>query len=153
MSKPKYILQGGAELLFWFRDHSHRIGNQNQLFWTSPKTAKKGEKAFIYLCAPESRIVAEVELIEEPFHNVGNMFRNEIMRDKWCIEIGKAKYFEPRNELTMKGLRALFAVDWGWLRYPRGNTTIPSDILPPLMELIYGDDFRNKQEEKWLKTQ
>jgi len=135
-NKNYFILQGGAELLFWFRNHSHRIGTSQQFFWTSPKTASKGDKAFIYLCAPESRIVAEVELIAEPFHNVGNMFENDIMRDKWCVEIGNAKYLEPRHELKMRGLRELFAIDWAWLRYPRGNTKIPADILQPFLELI-----------------
>lgn len=134
--KNYYILQGGAELLFWFKNHAKLIGTSQQFFWTSPKQARKGDIGFIYLCAPQSRIVASVELLGEPFHNIGNMFQNEIMRDKWCVEIGKAKYFEPRKELSMRGLRELFATDWAWLRYPRGNTKIPAEILPPLLELL-----------------
>ncbi|MBS1793645.1 MAG: hypothetical protein JSS81_07320 [Acidobacteria bacterium] len=136
MAENYFILQGGAELLDWFRKYAKWIGTTQQFFWTCPKTAKKGDKAFIYLCAPESRIVASVDLVAEPFQNVGNMFENKIMQDKWCVEIGSAVYFEPRRNLAMKGLRELFAVDWPWLRYPRGNTKIPADLIEPFLELI-----------------
>jgi hypothetical protein len=47
------------------------------------------------------------------------------------------KFVADGGPLSMTNLRKLFAVDWGWVRYPRGNTRVPDEILPALKELIY----------------
>lgn len=134
--KNYFILQGGAEHLDYFENNPRYESAGVEFFWTCLKQAKKGDTALIYLCAPQSRIVGSVELTGEPFHNVGDMFKNPIMKDKYCVQIGKVKFFPFRRELTMRGLRELFAIDWAWLRYPRGNTKIPADIVQPFLELI-----------------
>lgn len=131
-----FILQGGAENLHYFEHNERYVSRDIEFFWTCPKQAKKRDTAFVYLCAPESRIVGQVKLVGEPFFNSGDMFENPVMKEKWCVEIGEVKYFPHRRELTMKGLRELFGADWGWVRYPRGNTKIPAHIIEPFMELI-----------------
>jgi len=132
-----YILLGGAE-------HMSFIKNQDkypdhQFFWTCPRTSKKGEQAFIYLCSPLSRIVGRVKFIGEPFHNVGDMFSGTNTKDKWMVEIGEIVFFEKRPEITIKGLRTIFP-EWGWLRFPRQNTRIPNDLLKPFLELMEKKD-------------
>lgn len=131
-----YILQGGAEHLDYFENNVRYENFGVEFFWTCPKQALKGDICFVYLCAPLSRIVGQVSLIGEPFHNVGNVFKNSIMNGKWCVQIGEVKHIPFRHELTMKGLRELFAIDWAWLRYPRGNCKIPADIVQPFLELV-----------------
>jgi hypothetical protein len=131
-----YVLLGGSEHLPFFEHPEDWEGVS--WFWTCLKNAKKGETAYVYLNTPVSRIVGKVEFVGEPFHNTGDMFQNQIMRDKWCVRIGNVKYFENRPELTIRGLRALFP-EWGWLRYPRTNTRIPDDLVAPLEELFKQD--------------
>ena len=135
-AKNFYILQGGAEHLDYFENNPRYENAGVEFFWTCPKQAVKGDTAFVYLCAPLSRIVGSVRLLGKPFHNSGDMFRNKIMKDKWCAPVGQVKYFPFRHELTMKGLREIFATDWAWLRYPRGNCKIPADVVQPFLELI-----------------
>lgn len=134
--KNYFILQGGAEHLDYFENNPRYESAGVEFFWTCPKRAVKGDTGFVYLCAPQSRIVGSVELVGEPFQNVGDVFRNPIMKDKYCVQIGRVKYLPFRPELTMRGLRELFAADWAWLRYPRGNTQIPAHIVKPFLELI-----------------
>lgn len=135
--KNHFILQGGAENHDFFLHNE--IFADEQWFWTVPKGAKKGDIGFVYLCAPLSRIVGRVELTAEPvFNGLPYMFEAEVMRDKWCAEIGKVKYFREREELKFMGLKKLFGADWGWIRYPRGNTKVPAEILQPFLELMDG---------------
>ena len=129
-----YVLLGGPEHLEYFQNPT-KIKDE-QWWWTVSPSAKIGETAFIYLTAPESRIVGRVELIGEPFHNVANIFENQKCDGKWMAPIGNVVYYPPRPELTMKGLRSLFGSDWAWLSYPRGKTTIPDHILTPFLELV-----------------
>jgi hypothetical protein len=129
-NKNYFILLGGAEHIDFFRENIF-FENQ-QWFWTVPKKAKKGDIGFVYLCAPISRIVGEIELTAEPFYNTHLFPRWE---NNWMAEIGNVKYFEPRPELKTKRLKELFP-DWGWLRYPRGKTQIPVDIVEPFLELM-----------------
>lgn len=130
-----YILQGGAELIDSFRLAAEPEYADYQWFWTVPKGAAAGESGFIYLCAPVSRIVGRVEIAGEPFFNAGDMFKNEVMKEKWCAEIAFRAPYEPRPELTFSGLRKLFLQDWNWLRYPRGNTKLPPRIWKPFFEM------------------
>jgi hypothetical protein len=125
-----YVLLGGAEHYDSFKDATAHA--DEQWFWTVPKEARPGETAFIYLCAPVSRIVGRLSVIAEPFYNV-DMFPR--WKDNWMAEVGNVEYFEPRPELSIKGLRELFP-DWGWLRYPRNKTRIPADLVGPFLELM-----------------
>lgn len=133
MDDNYYILLGGPEHLEWFENFED--DPLSQYFWTVPKTARVGETAFVYLTAPVSRIVGKVLLVGEPFFNK-NEFENPHTKKKWMAEIKFVGYFEPRAELTMRGLRSLFP-DWAWLGYPRGLTKIPTELAQPFMELIY----------------
>lgn len=131
-----YIFLGGAENLKYWEDE--RLKN-HQWFWSANKHVLPGDIGYIYLSAPLSRIVGEVDIVGKPFfHHGGTMFSNTHMSDKWCVEVANPRYYGERLDLTMKNLRSLFAVDWGWVRYPRGNTRVPDDILPALQELIKG---------------
>lgn len=125
-----YILLGGAEHLPFFENHENF--QTEKWFWTVPKSAKIGDIGFVYLCAPVSRIVGQIEIIDEPFFNQHTF---PTWQNNWMSEIGNVKFFAPCGALTIKGLRALFP-DWSWLRYPRGKTRIPAEILTPLLELI-----------------
>lgn len=128
--KNYFILLGGAEHFDFFSDNLSFA--DEQWFWTVPKTAQIGDTAFVYLCAPVSRIVGKIEVIAEPFYNI-NMFPN--WANNWMAEIQFVEYFEPRPELTLKRLKELFE-DWAWLRYPRGKTRIPAHIVQPFLELM-----------------
>lgn len=85
-------------------------GHFPTFFWTANKHVKKGEIAFIYLTAPISKIVG--------------------------AEVGEVNFYGEHESLSMKNLRKLFATDWGWVRYPRGSTRIPDEIMGSFYELI-----------------
>jgi hypothetical protein len=138
MSEPSYyILQGGPENIDFFENNA--AYRDEDWWWSGPKTAKPGDLAFIYLTAPLSRIVGRVKIIGEPFYNAAHIFNNPIMNDRWCVPVGDVLHYPARRELTMRGLRELFSVDWAWVRYPRGNTRIPDHIIKPFLELVDGD--------------
>lgn len=137
MNQKYFILQGGAEHLRFFQASEAYLSRQ-QWFWIVTKSAQKGDIGFVYLCAPVSRIVGQVEFLDDPFYNTITFPR---WANNWMTEIGNVRYFEPRPELTIKGLKPLFP-DWAWLRYPRGKTQIPAEILQPFLDLI-----------KWTKKQ
>lgn len=139
----RYIFMGGSEnLVYWLQNKDYSddsFGRSNeQWFWSCNRHCQVGEKAFVYLCSPLSRIVGEVDILGEPFYNdaQAEMFDNQHMQNKWVCEVGNPVYFGQHDALTMKNLKALFGVDWGWVRYPRGNTKVPVEILPVLQELI-----------------
>jgi len=127
-----YIILGGPEHLDFFEHNENHW--MHRWFWTVPQTAKKGEFAFVYLTAPLSRIVGKVLLFGEPFYNICE-FDNPKTQNRWMAEIQVLQYFEPKSELTMSGLRALFP-DWRWLSYPRGKSKIPTEIVRPFLELM-----------------
>lgn len=131
VDRDYYILLGGAEHYNFFVNNKRFRGNH--WFWTVTRGAQVGEKAFIYLTAPLSRIVGQVEIIAAPFYNV-DMFKGKKTKNRWMAEVGNVIYFPQRRELTMSGLRELFP-DWNWLFYPRGNTKIPAQFVRPLLEL------------------
>ncbi|HQU83889.1 MAG TPA: hypothetical protein PKY59_12215 [Pyrinomonadaceae bacterium] len=133
-NKNHFVLLGGAEHIDFFRENHHFV--DHQWFWTVPKTAKKGDIGFVYLCAPVSRIVGQLEFMKEPFFNTVTFPQ---FKNNWMAEVGNVQYFETRQEITIKGLRKLFP-DWKWLLYPRGKTKVPAEILQPLLELLRGDD-------------
>lgn len=128
-----WLFQGGAETEWLIED-----GDFYQFFWTANKHVEVGDVALIYLTAPISGIVGTVRILGKPFfnHAATSMFNNEFMHDKWCVEVGEALYIGRHEDLTIRNLRKLFAVDWGWVRYPRGSTRIPADIVGPLLELL-----------------
>lgn len=129
-----YLLLGGPEHVDFFANYEEP-SIAEQWFWTVPKDAKVGDVAFVYLTAPESRIVGKVLIIGEPFFHYGNtMFDNPKTKDKWMAEVYAVACYPPRPELTMRGLRSLFP-DWAWLSYPRSATKIPSELLQPILEL------------------
>lgn len=129
-----YIVLGGPENVDFFKNHEEQSVAE-QWFWSVPKDAKVGDEALVYLTAPESRIVGKVLITGEPFFHYGNtMFDNPKTRDKWMAEIHAVAYYEPRSELTMRGLRSLFP-EWPWLSYPRSATKIPAEFIGPLLEL------------------
>lgn len=132
--KQHFILLGSAHHHFYFKNHE-AYKNQ-EWFWVVPKSAKKGDTAFIYLAAPLSRIVGRVSLIEEPFFHVTGIFENKKMQNKWCCRIGEVESFDEKPEITMRGLRHLFGNDWRWLSYPRSHAKIPAEILEPFLELF-----------------
>ena len=129
-----FVLLGGGEHLPYFLNNDD--WNQYEWFWTVPKSAKKGDLAFIYLTAPVSAIVGRVELVEEPWFHVDGFFDNPKMKNKQVARIGNVTPLTGRTDLTMKSLRTLFGRDWPWLGYPRSHVRIPADILPPFLELI-----------------
>jgi hypothetical protein len=134
MEMKYYVLLGGPEHLPFFERNAALAGHK--WFWTMVKSAKVGDTCFVYMSAPVSRIVGLFKVVGEPFFHVGNtMFDNPQMRDQYVAEIGGVKYFQPRPELTMKGLRELFP-EWGWLRYPRSKTSIPDKIVVPFLEMV-----------------
>ena len=129
-----YILLGGPEHVDYFKSYEEQ-SIAEQWFWSVPKAAKIDDAAFVYLTAPESRIVGKLLITGEPFFHCGNsMFDNPKTRDKWMAEVRAVGYYAPRPELTMRGLRALFP-EWPWLDYPRSATKIPAPLVQPLLEL------------------
>lgn len=134
MSNNFWLFQGGPETEWLLEEDSPF----KRFFWTANKNVKKGEIAFIYLTAPLSRIMATVRIVGDPFFNSGetSMFDNPFMNDKWCVEVGETVYLGSHDELSIANLRKLFSVDWGWVRYPRGSTRIPDDVVYPLSELM-----------------
>jgi hypothetical protein len=129
-----YVLLGGPEHLDFFEHHERYAGDD--WFWTMIKGAKVGDTCFVYMSAPVSRFVGSVEVVGEPFFHVGRtMFDNPKMSDQYVAEIGGVKYFEPRRELSIAGMRELLP-DWGWLRYPRSKTRIPAEIVRPFLKLM-----------------
>lgn len=134
MEVSYYVLLGGPEHLPFF-EHNARYARR-RWFWTMVKGARVGETCFVYMSAPVSRIVGRFEVVGEPFYHIGRtMFDNPKMRDQWVAQVGQVAYFEPRRELSIKGLRELFP-DWGWVRYPRSKTRIPAEVLKPFLELV-----------------
>lgn len=128
------ILIGGAEN-YDFIEHNDRYWHERR-FWTVLKSTRMTETAFIYLRAPVSRIVGQVEIVGAPFYNV-DRFTN--WKNRWMAEVGRVVYFFPKEELTLRGLRRIF-LDWPWLRYPRCNTMVPAAVLKPFMELMLDCD-------------
>jgi hypothetical protein len=141
-----YVLLGGPEHFNFFKNHSRY--RKHQWFWTVPKDAQPGETGFVYMSAPVTRLVGQLEIIAEPFYNV-DMFAGEKVKNRWMAEIGKVKYFEERADLTIRGLRALFP-EWGWLRYPRSKVRIPDEMLQPFLELIndHKEEAQNEEASK-----
>lgn len=125
-----FILLGAARHLDFFRRND--LYSNEPWFWTCPKSANKGDFGFVYLNAPVSQIVGCVKFIGEPFYNV-DMFPR--WANNWMVEIGEVKDFSSNENLTIAKLRELFP-DGGWLRYPRGKTKIPAEILKPFLELV-----------------
>lgn len=138
-----YIFQGGPELIKYWLVPEEWTGHK--WYWSANKHVVAGDKAFIYLTSPQSRIVGEVDVMGEPFFNgQPYAFDNPHMNDKWCVEVGNPIPFTNTAldytgggpvHLSMMNLRKLFGKDWGWVRYPRGNTRVPDEILPALLEL------------------
>lgn len=129
-----FLLLGGPEHVDFFANYEEQ-SIAEQWFWSVPRCAKEGDAAFVYLTAPESRIVGKVLITGEPFYHLGNtMFDNPKTKDKWMAEIRAVAYYPPRHELTMRGLRSLFP-EWPWLSYPRSATKIPAGLLQPILEL------------------
>ncbi|HEX3102556.1 MAG TPA: hypothetical protein VHQ01_12215 [Pyrinomonadaceae bacterium] len=129
-----WIFQGGPETE-WLLEKDSPF---DQYFWTANKHVQVGEVAFIYLTAPISKIVAGVNILKEPFFNAAatSMFDNEYMYDKWCVEVGNTHYYGQHEDLSMRNMRKLFSLDWGWVRYPRGSTRIPDEIVSPFLEMM-----------------
>lgn len=129
-----WIFQGGPETEWLLKGDSPF----DQYFWTANKHVKVGEVAFIYLTAPISKIVAGVNIVAEPFFNPAetSMFDNEFMFDKWCVEVGNTLYYGQHEGLSMRNMRTLFSLDWGWVRYPRGSTRVPDEIVSPFLEML-----------------
>ena len=127
-----YILMSGPELLPYFEPGA----DLEDWWWTVSPSAKVGDQGFIYLTAPVSRIVAQVEITGAPFNNIANVFDNPKCDGKWMSPINLVRLLPARPELTIQGLRLLFGTDWGWVRYPRGRTTIPAHIIKPFLELV-----------------
>lgn len=125
-----YILLGSPEHLDFFENPA--AYSDEQSYWTVPKSAKKGQEAFIYLCAPVSSIVGRVIIVEEPFFNV---YTFPDWADNWMAEISIMQEYTSRKDLHIKNLKSLFP-DWSWLRFPRNKTRIPSDIIVPFLELV-----------------
>ena len=125
-----YILLGGEEHFNFFKHND--LYTRSEWFWTSPKNALVGEVAFVYLRAPVSRIVGQFQFIGAPFYNTVFFPR---WSGHWMAQVHKVVYFEERPELTIKGMRELFP-EWGWLSYPRSKVKIPTEILPPFLELV-----------------
>jgi len=142
-----FIFQGGKENNEWFdfcrkygadklNAHLRAMNDEDTgFFWTCHKQAKKGDEAYIYLTAPLSRIVGKVRLVDKPFQNFPNRFDNSFMDNKLCVEVEFVESYETEN-LTIKEMRNLFGVDWGWVRYPRGSVKIPEHILPVFNEWV-----------------
>ena len=129
-----WLFQGGPETEWLLQEDSPF----DQYFWTANKHVKKGEIALIYLTAPLSRIVATARIVGEPFFNPAatSMFDNPFMFDKWCVELSETVYLGSHDELSIANLRKLFSLDWGWVRYPRGSTRIPDQLISPIQELL-----------------
>lgn len=145
-----YIFQGGPDNVPWFefvRNHgAERLNDylREGFYWVCPKGVKIGDRAFIYLTAPLSRIVGLVEVTGEPFWNYPDRFDNSFMAGKRCVRISFLEAFDTESDLlTIWNLRKLFAKDWGWVRYPRGSTKIPATdgIRKSFLELV--DEVRN----------
>lgn len=129
-----YVLLGGPENLRFFERREAYAGRA--WLWTMVKDARVGESCFVYLSAPVSRFVGRFKVKAEPFYHVGTtMFSHPQLRDTWVAKVGDVEYFTGRPELAIKRLRELFP-DWGWLRYPRGKTRIPDEVLKPFLELM-----------------
>lgn len=60
-----YILQGGPENIRYWLDNEKWA--KHQWFWSANKHILPGDKAFIYLTSPQSRIVGVVDILGEPF--------------------------------------------------------------------------------------
>lgn len=138
MSSNYFILQGGPELIkYWIGEYAEKW-QRHRWWWSANKKAAPGDKAFIYLTSPQSRIVGEVDVIGDPFWNDGQNsgFDNPHMSNKWCVEVGNPIGYGNTFMLSMFNLRRLFAPDWGWVRYPRGNTRVPDEILPGILEIV-----------------
>lgn len=110
-----FVFQGGAENLDHFenggiiKDGAESSFWSSPFFWTSPKTAKKDDVAFIYLTVPISRIVAEV---------------------------GSPRLIDFDEKLTFQGLKAIFGAKWGWARYNRAShSQIPQEILKSFLKI------------------
>lgn len=125
-----YVIVGGAEHVDFFTDNARYAGEQ--WFWSVPSTARVGDRAFVYLTAPASRICGVVDVLAAPFYNVA-MFENPKTHNRWMAEIGNVVNLVERD-LTIANLRRLFH-DWRWLFYPRGNAQIPPEIVRPLLRL------------------
>lgn len=129
-----WLFQGGPETEWLLEDDSPF----ERFFWTANKHVQKGDVALIYLTAPLSRIVSTVRIVGAPFFNAAatSMFDNPFMYDKWCVEVGEAVHLGSHDELSIANLRKLFSLDWGWVRYPRGSTRIPDEIVPLIEQLL-----------------
>lgn len=131
-----FVLQGGPENLTWFAGDRFPTEDGQAFFWTVPKAAKRGDRAFIYLTAPVSAIVGEVEIVNDPFENLHNMFENNFMAGKRCAEVALRRSFARRSHLTMRFLRARFSGEWKWLSYPRGSVHVPENFRGVLLEHV-----------------
>ena len=129
-----WIFQGGPETEWLLQKDSPF----DTFFWTANKNVAAGEVAFIYLTAPISKIIAGVNILKEPFFNPAetSMFDNPFMFNKWCVEVGNALYYGQHDDLSIANMRKLFSFDWGWVRYPRGSTRIPDEIVNPFLEML-----------------
>jgi hypothetical protein len=140
-----YIFQGGPELIKYWVGPDAEQWQSHRWWWSANKHVVPGDKAFIYLTSPQSRIVGEVDVIGKPFMNgPPYAFDNAHMSNKWCAEVGNPKGYGNSYMLSMFNLRKLFSTEWGWVRYPRGNTRVPDEILPAMLEIAKQELKRNR---------
>lgn len=133
--KPKnnFVLLGGmADYDRADGDCLLKNSGDDHVVWTAHKNMKPGDRAFFYITAPVSAIVAAGTVFYEPW-------TNENLNSRWSnypmTEIGDLVHLPEAKRLRIGRLRKLFP-DWNWLRYPRANARIPDDISFPFIELF-----------------
>jgi hypothetical protein len=113
--------------------HGDAFGDDGgSVIWTARKEALANDVVFFYFTAPVSSIVACGRIIGEVWKN------EDILSDwegYWMAEVGHVEVFPKSKYIPIRKLRNVFP-EWSWLRYPRANTKIPTELVRPFLELM-----------------
>jgi hypothetical protein len=100
--------------------------------WSSLKTAHPGDHVLIYIQRPHSALIAKAEVLAVPVKGKPGDYA-------YRAKVGNFELLP--NRITLTDLKRGFP-RWGFLRYPRGGTTVPKPLADRLWKLVHEKQSR-----------
>jgi hypothetical protein len=123
-----YVSSGTPEL--HLKDLQKAADHGSVKFWTVNSKARPRDRVIFYLLAPLSSFVATGTVASPPeFQDK----RGDDWYGHYMADIKDIRMLARSFPLTV----ARTALpEWGWLKYPRRSTRVPSDVAPRLLKLL-----------------